>query len=375
MRGSFKIAVALCLLASSALAGILYQHRGISGSSLYPPQENLSFWGTGIDGTNVTSSVGSGAYVAGSNCKEFDGVGDFLTVNDTSLGNLVVNTTTDFYLEFTVNLDALDVFDCIAGNFSTSVNGWRIDCSSSGYMSFYCYDGNGYACATPISSGMHTYKLERVSGSYEWYTDGVPSTSADTLSAANFSHNCTRGVQIGRRNSSPYADFDIAYFKCVYGGSTQFEYRFASGEGLTEYDVSGNGNHGTYTTADASAMAVTDNAATPWNLINGFDLWTNGVLDLRVPLLSDGTSIKGSGDTISGYEWQSKWAGGHLHNNAESTLQVGSDNYSYADMIAMGPTTNGVIDNLLVYTNAPSSTAALDIWCEINSGVYTNTAP
>jgi hypothetical protein len=82
---------------------------------------------------------------------------------------------------------------------------------------------------------------------------------------------------------------------------------------------------GTITNADLSTVWGTQ----PFyenNMDNGFDLWTldsDPTVILRVPLKTDGTSIKGDGDTITGYTWVSKNLGTtkYGHNNAETGLK------------------------------------------------------
>jgi len=98
-------------------------------------------------------------------------------------------------------------------------------------------------------------------------------------------------------------------------------YTFAEGDGVTVYDTGTNKNHGelvsySHTQKDADTV-------TPHNFINGFDKWINDSTSavLRVPFGSDGTSIKTSGDTVTGYTWASRnpYFKGY-HNDAETKV-------------------------------------------------------
>jgi len=65
--------------------------------------------------------------------------------------------------------------------------------------------------------------------------------------------------------------------------------------------------------------------------------------------------------------------GGFVHNGGQYSLVTAAGTNTYADLISWGPTTNGVIENVLVYTNAPANTNLLNTWSLQNSSVWTNT--
>lgn len=328
---------------------------------LQPPRGNLLAWYNGNDGTNATATVGTNAPIVQRNAITLDGVDDVIICYDTSVANLVVNSTTAFSIEFTANLDALDNFDCIMGNFSTSVNGWRIDQPFAGGLSFFCYDGAGYAVNISKGTGWHTYRMERnTSDQYTWYIDGVAQVaSTDSLSGAGFTHNCTRGFQIGRRNFSPYADFQLAYIKIVYGGTTQLEYVCEEGAGSIVYDVSGNGNHGTITGGTWTKV----DGVSSYQAVYGFT--KSG--SVYIPALPDG-SADALGNPITN-------PGGYVHNGGGYSLLLNGVTNSYADLQLWERADGGPIRNALIYSAEPVTTNRANLYCDVFDGVWTNTAP
>lgn len=114
-------------------------------------------------------------------------------------------------------------------------------------------------------------------------------------------------------------------------GANNHRYSISEGKGLTLYDRIGTAN----LTLSADVWSF-GNGRTDNNL-DGCDVWVNDTDSekLFVPLQEDGTSIKGSSDTITGYTWSYKvepcaTRGGGFA-NVESKLEA----YTSTDLLAL----------------------------------------
>lgn len=106
-------------------------------------------------------------------------------------------------------------------------------------------------------------------------------------------------------------------------GNETFFPKCAETGGDISYDSSINTNHGIKTNANLALFHSTDLKATPYNLLDGFDLWQNDITPtnyVRVPFDVNKNSILTDGDVLTGYTWVSRNPSGAWHNNAESKL-------------------------------------------------------
>lgn len=132
-------------------------------------------------------------------------------------------------------------------------------------------------------------------------------------------------------------------------------YPASEGAGTTLHGISGSWADVT-TTANMSWTNSASTNAFCFNLINGFTV--NGTTN--IPALLDGT-LDAEGNAISN-------PGGYVHNGAEVSLVWANGTNTYAELLALGPITNGPIAHALYYTNTPSSTP--DTFCNQSNGVW-----
>lgn len=176
----------------------------------------------------------------------------------------------------------------------------------------------GYiATATLGTTLFHTFLLKRVGTTITFYVDGVAKGSATYPATDTFMVNRKLDYRGGPCTKS-HAWVDVAGVRVV-------DYTHAAGPALVEWDRSGNGNHGVYTTTSGiDTMATTSDEATPWNILNGFSLYTHATLDpIRVPYDINGDPLSITPPT--GYTLVSEHPGGYLHNGAESGVKQTDD--------------------------------------------------
>lgn len=261
----------------------------------------------------------------GNNCKRWDG-------NDKCESSATLNIgAQDFEMGLEMRLDNLsqskyrpyfgrwspDGVD-YAGNVSIYMGGGSIV-----YAFVKSHEGTqkelGYISTATLGTTLfHTFLLKRVGTKLTFYVDGVAKGSVTYPATDTFMVDRNLGYRGGPCTRSR-AWVDVAGVRVV-------DYTHAAGPALVEWDRSGNGNHGVYTTTSGiDTMATMDDNATPWNILNGFSLYTHATLPvLRVPYDINGDPISITPPT--GYTLVSEHPGGYLHNGAESTITQ-TDNF------------------------------------------------
>lgn len=286
------------------------------GTSEPEPVEGYLAWLYGglEDGTDNTANelVGTvdDTLYTKNNCKEFDGVGDWLST--------VIVDKDDI-----IRLHAR-IINPAGGNqvigvqqFFGGQNHFFYFGAGSGYwLSNYGY-GSSQGFSTGADSDWHDFEfsggLFKVDGVTVVDVSGRPWLEGD------FSYEFPIG---GRRNGisnfNAWANWEISSFEVV----GKCKYTFATGPSAIEPDVSGNGNDGAYTTTSGiTTMTTQSDDAPAHNIGNGFSLLTHATLaDLYWPYDVDGNPI--TGNYPSGYSLDSEHPAGFLHNGAESWLKT-----------------------------------------------------
>jgi hypothetical protein len=203
------------------------------------------------------------------NCKLFDGVADTLEFPQPHTFGL------GSYIEFDQEVVSVIQSGRVIGT-RTGVTPWlSLSAISATNFQIELHDGNNFASrGFSVGSvlGRKKLKIVGVSTGFEFFIDDV---SQGIATHPNGVFDIFAGDGIlkvsGWNTSSDCSNIRAYHLKTVIGGVTKLEATFASGAHATEYDVSGNGNHGVYSTSSGLAsMAVTSDTAPPHNIKNGF---------------------------------------------------------------------------------------------------------
>lgn len=312
--------------------GIGLPRRGVCGSVLLPFPGYLAWLSGGVEaGTTATvndkvGTVDDLLYV-NSNCKLFDGVGDKLSITGLDPSALSVSALEyEILFYFTPSSHANEVLMGIGWRQGSGTQSMILGFDVSSRIQATASVGSGAKYAGPITistEGWHTAKCSYDGSTLRLYLDGslIASNTTD-LSGALI--QCTGykfkiGVIGNEASQDNYFSGKISYAKATNASGVLFGYTFASGPSATEYDISGNGNHGTYTTGAGGIVGMATQEATgqivPWNMVNGFSLYTHATLaNLRIPY-SNGSPL--SITPPSGYSLDSEHPAGFFHNGAE----------------------------------------------------------
>jgi len=159
----------------------------------------------------------------------------------------------------------------------------------------------------------HYLAFERIGGVLYLYVDDPvnPFTQA-TVSGTNAVslYNAYLGTAYNYTTTGDALDGSAYGFVVDWQGVDRQELPLDEGLGDTSYDITGNENHVTH---EGSYTWGTRDDKPCYNYRGGFDLWelapSTGTY-LRVPKAVDGSTIKGDGDSITGYTWISSNTGG-----------------------------------------------------------------
>jgi len=133
------------------------------------------------------------------------------------------------------------------------------------------------------------------------------------------------------------------------GQTLAAHYKLAEGAGVTCYDSSGNGNHGTITKA-VNNWGVTQDLVHS-NLLNGFSLYEHASSDpIRVPFDSTGNPISITPPT--GYTLTGHFPSGSYHNNAEAEIDFNPDSTPEMTNIYTESVFNGTSSHAYVTNNS-----------------------
>jgi hypothetical protein len=303
----------------------------LSGSTYIPRLETAA--NLALDPTSQTDALGNTLTYYGrakydgllkSNCLETNGTDNLIVDSDTiSIG------AADFYFRFIVTAD---VNAGVAGYYlRTGATG------SSGTLSIYRNSSGDIVLLMGQQDG--SYAASPTFFASGEYSDGDLLEFVFSRTGTDFSYTATNhttglvntGSLTRNEDFSPSGNLTLAsastattYYVLQIGTSSSslsHEYTFSEGDGAINYDRVGT-NHLTWGGATGSLWTKSEYQE-PYNNKNGFDRWNTASdgsgTDLFVPLQSGGTSIKGSGDTISGYTWQEKAAGSDKYHNGSET--------------------------------------------------------
>jgi hypothetical protein len=215
----------------------------------------------------------------------------------------------------------------------------RFYLATSGGFFRYGYGASNVNSPAVADTDIHTFDLD--AGVFS--IDGV---EIEDKSATSWDPTTDESVRLGG-NTTDHGNFEFHNVKIYQDGTNlTAEYHFAETSGTTAYDVSGNGNHGTWSGSTGSLHTTSDKQY-PYNNANGYDLWIkdSDSTPLYVPLV-DGTttSIKGSGDTITGYTWSRKYTGDDTALNGSETTVSQMPNASQVAATSDGFTTDPFFD-------------------------------
>lgn len=169
----------------------------------------------------------------------------------------------------------------------------------------------------------HTLAIKRVGTSLMWMLDGVSRYTATVPAEETFMVD--RQLLIGGVSGGASGPFLINCAWLDIAGVRAVNLTCAEGPDLTIYNQAVGGTHFTITTTSGiDTMATMDDNATPWNILNGFSLYTHATLPvLRVPYDINGDPLSITPPT--GYTLVSEHPGGYLHNGAESGVKQTDD--------------------------------------------------
>ncbi len=285
-----------------------------------PFKLNASGQPTGVDiFSNAPTKVGQVKYnaeIVGNSVGVFDGVDDYVELNEpivlltteiwsleieytelgrTDYGCILGSDTDASRIQSTEYADTLQLYD---SNNSSILIILGITIGVKNKVSFNC-DGNGVI--TALLNDQEATSLQDLTVVFTFDFIGTYKTASN-----RFFNGMIDCIQITTPNKT-------------------YRYDFSEGAGTTVYDRgTGSPVNGTIQNADLTTFWGTDDKATPFNLLNGFDLWQNDTdasVYLRVPFDVNGNSIKTDGDAVTGYTWISRNPAGKGHNNAESEIE------------------------------------------------------
>lgn len=308
---------------SLSLRGIVNRTKIIL-NYLKPPFGYISWLNGGITEDTInelTDNVGTldpFKYTA-NNCKEFDGVGDVLKYNtgissDNYFGACTISGWFKFNGDPSGTNQVLWSFGAASYRLLHVSNTMKLNATTDTgfnpdgdvwYLFEVDYSSDGSAIqfrATPLGGGTTIISVSAPTGTI--------------IGGTTFS--------IGAREIS--GSYGLWFNgKCSYvcldgAGARGVCYKFASGPSYIEYDVSGNGNNGTYTsTSGLETMSTTDDNIQAHNISNGFTLYTHATMDDILVPYANGSPISSPSVPI-GYSFDSEHRGGYIHNGAESTI-------------------------------------------------------
>lgn len=342
-----------------------------SAAGWMPSTNWLAQWLNDVDSTNAVAEVGEDGVYVGSSCKQFNGLGDYIDFGNVTLGE-------SFNITVTIK------FDSSAASYTKILSNSSTSASAPGEFTFGRYSTvndvilviypNGAArtvitgCGNPFDGNWHTFEIIYSVNSYTIKMDGNTTQSGTIAGATGMLESKKLLLGTSPTVFGQYYIGGLSYLSISGLG----EYTFASGPSAIEYDISGSGNHGTYTTSDANAMAVTSDAVMPWNIVNGCSVWTNATTTNYIPYMT-GTTTPVTNSVAGMALMYDTGATNVVHNGAEQSLIWYGGTNTYSELLALGPITNGPIENILIYTNSVADTNSLNTWCEENGGVWTNT--
>lgn len=205
----------------------------------------------------------------------------------------------EFEIEVTVKTGAL-VNECLFSKNSDYNQSIAIDFTASNTVRglYYKNDGSGAVVistsyAAYLDGGWHTIKYKRLGDTVYLYIDNVLKSSATN---AIDPYNTDTVAKIGSRSGLLFFNGRVAFAKAtnLLTSSIVFETYFEAGAGVTVYDVSDNGNHGTVT-GNTAAFWGSDNYLYSYISAYGYNI-VNGV---KVPALKSDPSIDVLGNRIT----------------------------------------------------------------------------
>ncbi|RMG70139.1 MAG: hypothetical protein D6711_18085, partial [Chloroflexi bacterium] len=259
-----------CPLAMRALA------RPRASLLTLPTQGLVSYLDTRT-ATQFVDSVGtSDRPVQPGRCYQFDGVDDYIR---TPSPFLPTNGE-----DFTIESEFIHYDNGIRG--TLFVSDWNpggrislfINSKNSAYgagaFELFIEPDSGYTNTYTKSStalnfaadGDHIrVNFNRTGTSYSVTIDNLTTGISDTLSASSDTPIGATYADIGNYTSNSFAaPFKLLYFKLYVANSLQLFYKCDEGAGITAYDSSGNGNHGTMYNITESTFHATDNTIGSW---------------------------------------------------------------------------------------------------------------
>jgi len=273
--------------------------------------------GVGDDATLTGATLdefwaNSNAQLVQSACGTFDGA-TYVRVNDKILVYTVSSLVFKVWLQGTNKASELCV---IAQSNSVNDRSFGVVTTTAGKLRVYC-SANGTSWETFITSATDIMDGDWHYIEFTWTLAGGVELKIDN----------TIDAHIGSAPTSLHlsdAYFEIARFFSSYiwiGKMAGLEigndkFNIASGGIAEELQNTGTGGNAVLTGATLDDFWGSTQDVYHYNILNGFDLWTNGTeaQNIRVPI---GTTV-----TQSGYTFVSSNPAGIWHNNAESFIQL-----------------------------------------------------
>ncbi len=278
-----------------------------------PPTTNLLYKSGQFDGTkfpNVQSLDASLNAIEGA-CATANGTDNCLDLGSTSL---FIPRTDLMEVETLINLDGVGVellIDCrVAGDtdesFEVWINGTNLTVVVGGTTSVYN--------ASAIVGSFHKININIPASSTGMIVsfDGVAQSPTTGTGAIGTETNSNNVRILAHYTGNNWSNSSIAYIKftknntlvqhLVFNRNNVEDGKVYADDVITkaQFEVKG-------TVSKATTFANTQDLF-HYNLTFGFDRWQNDgdSTYMYIPLASDGTSIKGESDTVTGYTWVSK---------------------------------------------------------------------